>query len=303
MVKRNGRGRFRKQRWLCLSCHHSFSWSTGRNRYQRGFVWFRRWLQEGYSIRQLAELSGHSQSTIRRIVKYWLERPPKRRFSSTESRYAIFDGTFLHRRRGMYAVMDGATHQIIYGAYDINEGPRDLMKFCLTLKEQGFHPKSVTIDGNPHIFRVVQSLWPTLLVQRCLVHVQRQGLRWCRHNHKRTDARKLRRILLRVCTIKSHVQRQQFERLFEHWNEHHGQLLSSTSNRGWVTSDLQRARSMLIKALPYMFSYLDDDNIPRSTNAIEGYFARLKQRYRQHRGLSKQARSNYFHWYFHLCPR
>ena len=55
--------------------------------------------------------------------------------------------------------------------------------------------------------------------------------------------------------------------------------------KGKVFSDLKRARSMLVKAVPNMFHYLDDANIPKTTNALEGYYSRLKQRYRQHRGL------------------
>ena len=254
-------------------------------------------------MRQLVHLSGHSRATIQRIVYYWLKRRPKRLPVSLKNRYVIFDGTFLHHRRGMYVAMDGCTHRLLYGAYDVNEGPRDLLTFCRTLKEHGLEPKSATIDGNPHIFHVVYALWPKLIVQRCLVHIQRQGLSWCRQHPKRTDAQQLRRILLPVLAIRSHAQRQQFERLFDRWNERYGHRLASTANRGWVTSDLQRARSMIMKALPYMFSYLDDDKISRSTNALEGYFARLKQRYRQHRGLSKKNRSNYFWWYFYLCPR
>jgi hypothetical protein len=66
---------------------------------------------------------------------------------------------------------------------------------------------------------------------------------------------------------------------------------------------LKRARSMLLAALPDMFPYLDDIHIPTSTNALEGYFARLKHRYRQHRGLAPHHRDAYFRWYIYLCPR
>ncbi len=60
---------------------------------------------------------------------------------------------------------------------------------------------------------------------------------------------------------------------------------------------------MLLAALPDMFRYLDDPQIATSTNPLEGYFARLKQRYRQHRGLAQHHRKAYFRWYLHLCPR
>jgi len=272
-------------------------------RYRRQFVWFERWITEGYTIRQLVKQSRRSRATVQRILHYWLQHPPAACTRTITSKYLIFDGTFLHRRRGMFAAMDGISHRILYGAYGVNEGPQDLLLFCRMLKQHGLEPKSATIDGNPHIFRIIQSLWPKLLVQRCLVHIQRQGLSWCRERPKRPNAQHLRRIFLMVLNIHSHTQRHQFQYAFDRWNKQYGQQLANRPHRGWVTSDLQKARSMLMKAIPYMFAYLDDANIPRSTNALEGYFSRLKLRYRQHRGLSKQNRTNYFRWYFHLVSK
>ena len=240
---------------------------------------------------------------MHRILHYWLDHPPEQCVMDTESQYLIFDGTFLHRRRGMYAAMNGRTHQVLYGAYGTNEGPRDLLNFCQMLKGKGVEPKSATIDGNPHIARVLQFLWPQIIIQRCLVHIQRQGFSWCRHHPQRPDARQLRRIFSMVLNIRSDEQRQQFQHILDRWNQRYGMRLAQMPYRGWVTSDLQRARSMLINAIPVMFSYLQDPSIPRTTNALEGYFSRLKHRYRQHRGLSTHSRANYFRWYFYLCLR
>ena len=84
------------------------------------------------------------------------------------------------------------------------------------------------------------------------------------------------------------------------WEKEYGQFISTSSNKGKVFSDIKRARSMLIKALPNMFNYLEDPNIARTTNGLEGYYSRLKSHYRQHRGLSKEKRASYFAWYFHF---
>ena len=87
------------------------------------------------------------------------------------------------------------------------------------------------------------------------------------------------------------------------WECRYGHPIARSPEKGWVFSDLKRARSMLLAALPDMFRYLDDPFIAKSTNALEGYFARLKQKYRQHRGLAQRHRQAYFRWYLHLCPR
>ena len=199
--------------------------------------------------------------------------------------------------------MDGITHEIIYGAYGMNEGPIDLLKFCTYLKQQGIEPRSVTVDGNLYIPRVIRTLWSECILQRCVVHIQRQGISWCRRDPKRTDAKKLRRIFLKVSNIDSQLKSEEFINTFNEWENLYGNKILQNKDRGWVASDIQRARSMLIKALPFMFNYLKDNNIPNSTNAIEGYFSRLKQRYRQHKGLSISHQKNYFKWYFYLCPK
>ena len=248
-------------------------------------------------------MSSYSRATIQRIIKHYLDHPSSKQIISSEGIYLIFDGTFLGKLKGMYAAMDGLTHEIIYGAYGINEVPTDLMRFCLHLKQCGIEPKSITIDGNLHVFRVIKTVWSSCLIQRCIVHIQRQGLSWCRQKPKRTDARKLRQLFLRVCNISSQIQSQEFINAFDKWEKTYGQKIIQIKNRGWVASDLRRARSMLINAIPFMFNYLEDNNIPHSTNAIEGYFSRLKQHYRQHKGLSKKHQENYFKWYFFLCPK
>jgi hypothetical protein len=143
----------------------------------------------------------------------------------------------------------------------------------------------------------------TIIMQRCLVHIQRQGLSWCRRNPKRTDAKHLRTLFLQLMTIDTIEQRNQFLARVHHWEQRYGGHIAASPETGWIFSDIKRARSMLLAALPDMFHYLDDENIPHSTNAIEGYFARLKQKYRQHRGLAIRHRQNYFAWFLHLCPR
>ena len=103
--------------------------------------------------------------------------------------------------------------------------------------------------------------------------------------------------------IHTNIEREYFLAQVHAWERRYGSQIAHSSERGWVYSDLKRARSMLLTALPNMFHYIDDPRIPTSTNALEGYFARLKQRYRQHRGLAVHHRHAYLAWYFHLCPK
>lgn len=200
--------------------------------------------------------------------------------------------------------MDGKKHIIQAGEYGVKENSAaQLAKFFLPFAQNGLCPKSATVDGNPSVIRLFTAIWPDIIVQRCLVHIQRQGLSWCRRFPKRTDAAHLRRLFQRVTYIKTKRERDRFFSDIDIWEREFGQEISLRPERGKVFSDIKRARSMLLRALPDMFYYLDDLNIPFSTNGLEGYFSRLKTNYRQHRGLSPKRRKNYFKWYFYLKNR
>lgn len=223
--------------------------------------------------------------------------------SLSNHRYLIFDGTFLPRRLSVVALMDGETKRIITGHYGVSENSeRQLRSFFTSLITRGLNPVSFTVDGSPQVLKIIRELWPRIIIQRCLVHIQRQGLVWCRNYPKTTNARRLRDIFLKVTRIRTKQQRDQFLEMVTEWEQNYGRDIATRPEKGWVFSDLKRARSMLIKALPYMFGYLDDQRIPFTTNGLEGYFSRLKRHYRQHRGLRRNKLDNYFSWYFFFRP-
>lgn len=268
-------------------------------------AWFRRWIMEGYSVRQLALQSGLRQRSLSNLIRSVLDEEPPAPVAGLRSvRHVVFDGTFVHRPRCVVVLMDGQTHTVVSGRYGISENSvQQLRSFLAPLAEQDLRPSSFTVDGNPQAMKVIRLLWPDAVIQRCLVHIQRQGLSWCRVNPKTEHARELRRIFLRVTSIRTAAERDAFLQSVTQWEERYGDNIRTRPWRGRVISDVKQARSMLQRALPDMFHYLDDPLIPTSTNGLEGYFSRLKSRYRQHRGLSQERRLNYFAWYLHLVPR
>jgi transposase-like protein len=218
-----------------------------------------------------------------------------------EAKHCLFDGTFLYGRCGIIAMM--SDRRIISGSYGLSERPKDLNAFFSSLKKQGFMPSSATIDGKRAVILALKTVWPEIIIQRCVVHVQRQGLMWCRRFPKRTDARRLRKLFLALTYIHTKGQKQAWLRQLLAWETAYGRRIAISDETGWVFSDLKRARSMIIKALPNLFHYLNHPEISRTTNSLEGYFGRLKDRYHDHRGISRKWRKSYFQWYMSLCPK
>ncbi len=271
----------------------------------REMEWFRQWIVEGYSVRQLSLQSGHDQQKLHRLTDRFLAgAPPASALEPQAVRYLLFDGTFLHRPHSIVVLMNGQTHTLVRGRFDVRENSEpELRTFFEPMIDEGLRPHSFTVDGNPQVIRVLRTLWPDAVIQRCLVHIQRQGLAWCRRSPKTAHARQLRQIFLHVTGIATAADQEAFLNLVATWEEQYGTETAARKEVGRVFSDIKRARSMLLRALPNMFHYLDDPHIPTTTNGLERYFSRLKSHYSQHRGLRPRRRPNYFAWHFHLVTR
>ena len=180
------------------------------------------------------------------MISYYLaQTPPQPALDSAQDQHLILDGTFLRRPGSLVAVMDAKTHRLITGRYGISESSEpQLTAFLQELRQGGLRPRSFTVDGNPTVMRVLRKLWPDVTVQRCLVHIQRQGLSWCRSHPKTTYARKLRRIFLKITHIQTARDQDEFARLWATWEASYGARLSQQPEKGPVFSDIKRARSM-----------------------------------------------------------
>jgi hypothetical protein len=200
----------------------------------------------------------------------------------------------------IFVVMEYRNQQILYGRYNVTEGPRDLRMMLAEMDQQGLRPTAVTTDGNPALIKLLREIWPEIIIQRCLFHIKKQGMSWCRRSPKTAMARQLKALFERVPYIRTSAQRDAFWETWDTWEFQYGPSLTNHPIKGWVMSDLVRARCMLKNARPDMFHFLDDPGMASTNNALEGYFSRFKEHYRHHRGLAIEQRSNYLQWYLYL---
>ena len=84
---------------------------------------------------------------------------------------------------------------------------------------------------------------------------------------------------------------------FEKWegflNE---RSVNPTNNNSFYTHKrLRSAYRSMIKNLPWLFTWYDyyDLHIPNTTNAIDGHFADLKNKLRNHNGLSRKRKMKF----------
>jgi hypothetical protein len=301
-IKKNGKYKNGKQRWYCKTCKKSFSLKNLKNKQLKEKKWFDLWIMEGYSVRQLKQQCKYSSEKLYSIINFWLSQRPKIKKDNIKScKYGIFDGTFLHRPNEMVVLMDAETNKVVYGEYGVHENSEPQMTQFFNFQiEQGLSLKSCTVDGNPQVIKILKKCFPGIIIQRCLVHIQRQGIAWCRQNPKIREAKELRKLFLKVTYIKTLKESYDFVDEFIAWDNEFGCKIKNSKPIDRISYDLKKARNMLLNALPNMFHFLENPMIPSTTNPIEGYFSRLKNHYRNHRGLDPKKRQNYFLWFFFL---
>jgi len=286
------------QRFKCKTCNRAFTFHNRKNKIHRERRWFELWIVEGYSVRQLTQISRRGIWKIKQVKNYWLSRTPKTIAPDFKSvKHILFDGTYFKHENCLMVVMDSVANKVIGQNYHLRENYLTAFNLFKELANKGVSPMSITIDGNTSVIRAIKAVWPEIAMQRCLTHIQRQGLSWLRKFPKIQASKDLRRLLVCLTDVKTHKDKEIFINNFRVWEKKYGRYILSLPPSEKVHSDLRRTRNLIIRALPDMFHYLDNRNIPATTNKIEGYFSRLKSIYRQHRGLSKSKRKNYFDWY------
>lgn len=298
---RYGQTKYGRQRYRCKICNRTFTYRNRLNKLYREQKWFKDWIVEGYSLRQLNLISGHSIRTLKRIIGYWIAKiPPLITLPLRNVKYLVADGTYLKHENCIYTATDYSTGLVASHRYGIKENYCMAHEIFSEIKTQDCKPIAATIDGNTQVIRALRDIWPTIIIQRCLYHILRQGTSWLRRFPKDPAAKELRQIILAVMTISDDTAKDAFMTRLNEWDRVYGAYVRALDSRHKVCGDLQRARSLLRHALPDMFHYLDDQNIAPTSNMQEGLFSTAKILFRNHRGVSKKNRAGYFNWYFYF---
>ena len=90
------------------------------------------------------------------------------------------------------------------------------------------------------------------------------------------------------------------------WYQFHKNTLLEESfnplkNDYWYThKSLHQAYTLISNALPHLFAYINDPEIPATTNRLESFFKHLKEKLLLHSGLRLEAKRNFIKWYLHF---
>jgi len=161
-----------KQRYKCKNCGILFTGSNQGLRHSNQKVWFEKWVVERLTYRYLANDSGYSTSTLKRLFRNYLSIAPKFPIKQRTRAHLVVDGTYF----------SNDTCLVLYQDYDIKytqlyrlsrgEYYEEIKEDLANLKVLRVGIESITCDGHRAVLKAIKKVYPDIIVQRCVVHVQ-----------------------------------------------------------------------------------------------------------------------------------
>ena len=259
-----------KQRFKCKNCGIFFTRNDPAQRLQNRYIWFRKWILERQTFKTLSRDSGLSIDTLQRTFYSFLEKSPEVKIGKRARVNLRMDATYFEQ----FCMMcyqdsgDGYTQLI---RFTDGEHYEEIKEDLDNLIKLGVQIESITTDGHKSILKAIKNSLPDVVVQRCLVHIQRMCLLWLTRFPRHPAGIELRHHVLLLMKIKTHNDRIYWTQELGKWYQRHKEYLKQKtyhveSGRYWYTHKLLRRSYITIKrALPNMFHYLNNAGIPNST--------------------------------------
>ena len=294
-----------KQRFKCKNCGIFFTRNDKAQGKQNRFVWFKKWIVERQTFKTLSRDSGLSIDTLQQLFYSYLSQAPEVSILKRPGVHLQVHGTYFDRFCMVcYQDYDQGYTQLI--RFTDGEHYSEIKEDLDNLIKLGLHIESITTDGHKGMLKAIRKSLPDVIVQRCLVHIQRMCLLWLTRYPRHSSGIELRALVLLLLKIKTENDRLWWTLELEAWHKRHREYLkektiNEKTGRYWYTHKLlRRAYHTIKRALPNMFQYLDNPAIPRTTNSIEGFFSHLKNHLDLHRGLTLAHRIDFIKWYVYL---
>lgn len=198
----------------------------------------------------------------------------------------LMDTTYWGRGFGVMLFKDAITKENLLKYYVRTESNGRYKEGIETLRSKGFTIMAIVCDGRKGLI----SSFGSVPVQMCQFHQSAIIRRYLTKNPKLQAAKEL----LRVVDMMKHTDKESFVGALELWLVKWEEFLKErtvnplTKKSFYTHKRLRSAYRSLKNNLNWLFTWYDhiELNIPNTTNAIDGHFADLKNKLRNHNGLS-----------------
>jgi hypothetical protein len=224
-----------------------------------------------------------SKRTIQRKIDQYQVTTPKK---TPREVIVLMDATFWGRAFGVMLFKDSTTKENLLKYYIKNETNSRYREGIEELKSRGYVIKAIVCDGRRGL---IQS-FKVIPVQMCQFHQAAIIRRYITKKPKMPAAIELKQIV----DLMKQSDKESFGVLLNKWYRKWETFLNvrsineETGKTCYTHKRLRSAYRSLKTNLQWLFTWQDhiELNIPNTTNAIDGHFADLKTKLRNHNGLT-----------------
>lgn len=238
---------------------------------------------------QIAEKYKCSIKTIqRRIDSVKTERQSV--FTSVVN--VLMDTTYFGRKFGVMVFKDSLTGQILFKQYVKQETNKLYLSGIEEIARRGIKIQAIICDGRKGLLQLFEGV----PIQMCNYHQVAIIRRYLTKKPKMQASKELWEHTLLLAKTDKESFEGGLDAWYTKWKGFLNERKSDPKGKNrYVHKRLRSAYRSLKTNLPWLFTWYDNMglNIPNTTNAIDGHFADLKNKLRNHNGLSIERKKKF----------
>jgi hypothetical protein len=207
----------------------------------------------------------------------------------------VMDTTYFGRCFGVMVFKNSLDGVVLYKQYVRYETNALYLSGISEISRRGIDIQGIVCDGRQGLF----GLFDDIPVQMCQFHQIQIVQRYLTRKPKTQAAIELKKITLKL----TKQTKKDFVNTLNNWHLRWLDYLNERSkspSTGKTYYTHKRLYLSLKRHLPYLFVFEDykELSIPNTTNTLDGQFADLKNKLRNHNGLSKERKMKFIDGFF-----
>jgi hypothetical protein len=198
----------------------------------------------------------------------------------------------------VFIFKDSITGSILFKQYVKQETNILYLNGIKEITRRGIKIQSIICDGRKGLFQLFSNDIP---IQMCNFHQVAIIRRYLTKKPKMQASKELWDLVL----LLKHTDKESFRGGVSEWHSKWEDFLNERKidgkgRKSYVHKKLRSAYRSLITNMPWLFTWYDypELKIPNTTNAIDGHFADLKNKLRNHNGLSIERKKKFIDEFF-----
>lgn len=266
------------QRFKCASCGKRF---VDTCRLDKELIW-EDYTKGKQTYLQLSVKYGCSVKTVQRKIDA-VKAHRQTEFPGVVN--VLMDTTYFGRKLGVMVFKDSITGLILFKQYVRQETNKLYLSGIEEIARRGIKIQAIICDGRKGLLQLFEGI----PIQMCNFHQVATIRRYLTKNPKMQASKELWELAL----LLTKTDKECFEGGLALWHNRWAVFLNerkmdAAGKNRYVHKRLRSAYRSLKTNLPWLFTWYDNMplKLPNTTNAIDGHFADLKNKLRNHNGLS-----------------